>query len=68
MEDPFHPLLNVVHSFLICREKELNAIKINDSDLKVIQEQFDYSRKEAERVLREAGGDLKTCLKTLMEA
>lgn len=47
------------------RERALAAVKISAQDVEVVSAEFDLKKPEAERCLREAGGDLKRALSKL---
>lgn len=49
------------------REKELAGVKIAAENVAVIVQEFEIDKKRAERVLREAGGDLKQALQHMIE-
>ena len=49
------------------KDKELAAVKVNQEDIDVIATEFELDRKTAERRLREAKGDVKMALETLIE-
>ncbi|KAI7840887.1 hypothetical protein COHA_005416 [Chlorella ohadii] len=48
------------------REKELAAVKVAKEDIELIAQQFDLDKKKAERCLREAKGDVKAALRSLL--
>ena len=47
------------------RERALAAVRVATADVDVVAAEFDLKRPEAERCLREAGGDLRTALSKL---
>lgn len=47
------------------RERALAAVKVSAADVEVVSNEFDLKKPEAERCLREAGGDLKRALSKL---
>ena len=47
------------------RERALAAVRVAAPDVEVVAAEFDLKRPEAERCLREAGGDLKKALSKL---
>ena len=52
----------------MAREKELAKVKVNDSDVELIVREFEIHRREAERKIKENGGDLKKTIVTLLNA
>lgn len=49
-------------------ERALAAIKVADADVAVVAAEFELPRAAADRALREAGGRLDECLRTLSAA
>jgi NACalpha-BTF3-like transcription factor len=47
------------------RERALAAVKVSSGDVDVVAGEFELKKPEAERVLREAGGDLRRALEKL---
>ena len=47
------------------RERALAAVKVSATEVEVVASEFDLKKPEAERCLREAGGDLKKALSKL---
>lgn len=48
------------------REKELAAVKVAKEDVELLVAQFDLDKKRAERCLREAKGDVRAALRSLL--
>lgn len=48
------------------KDKQLAAVKINESDVTIIAREFELHKKIAERALRENQGDLKATMKALI--
>lgn len=50
------------------RDRELLAVKVNPDDLAMLQEQLEISKGQANRYLREHGGDLKAALSSYVRS
>ena len=50
------------------KERELAAVKVNQDDVALISTEFEIDKKAAERHLREAKGDVKAAIETMLMA
>lgn len=51
---------------VLCRDKELAAVKVTAADIEVIAAEAEVDKKLAERRLREHGGNLLEALKSFL--
>lgn len=48
------------------REKALSAVKVRKEDVELVALEMELTPQQADRKLREAGGDVVACLKALV--
>lgn len=65
---PLAPHLTLVASLSSCSLAELAAVKIDAADVALIQAELALDAKRAERVLREAGGDVVAAMRAVLAA
>jgi hypothetical protein len=65
---PLAPHLTLVASLSSCSLAELAAVEIDAADVALIQAELALDAKRAERVLREAGGDVVAAMRAVLAA